>query len=212
MFLRKHHNFLNRIYLTNLKEVMKKSMSNSYNIKTETTRNSTSCLCPTNKMKNMACSFEVLPSPVKSPSDKKEYKVIKLQNGLVACLIADTAPLECDDFSSSEEESGSDTEGSELEVESESSDMDIAKHDSETDDAPMKKVPEVEQKMAAAALCVGVGSFSDPKDIPGLAHFLEHMVFMGSEKYPGENDFDSFIKVHCDLHVPGQYILDWYSI
>lgn len=27
---------------------------------------------------------------------------------------------------------------------------------------------------AAAALCVGIGSFSDPDDIPGFAHFLEH--------------------------------------
>lgn len=27
---------------------------------------------------------------------------------------------------------------------------------------------------AAAALCIGVGSFSDPDDLPGLAHFLEH--------------------------------------
>lgn len=27
---------------------------------------------------------------------------------------------------------------------------------------------------SAAALCVGVGSFSDPGDLPGLAHFLEH--------------------------------------
>ncbi|CAH2005923.1 unnamed protein product [Acanthoscelides obtectus] len=48
--------------------------------------------------------------------------------------------------------------------------------------------------MAAAGLCIGVGSFSDPKDVPGMAHFLEHMVFMGSEKFPSENDFDSFIK------------------
>jgi predicted Zn-dependent peptidase len=40
-----------------------------------------------------------------------------------------------------------------------------------------------------------VGSFSDPKNIPGMAHFLEHMVFMGSEKFPQENDFDSFISV-----------------
>lgn len=36
---------------------------------------------------------------------------------------------------------------------------------------------------AACGLSVGVGSFSDPPEIPGLAHFLEHMVFMGSEKY-----------------------------
>lgn len=49
--------------------------------------------------------------------------------------------------------------------------------------------------MAACSLTIGVGSFSDPEDIPGLAHFLEHMVFMGSEKYPQENGFDEFIKV-----------------
>lgn len=36
---------------------------------------------------------------------------------------------------------------------------------------------------AACGLTVGVGSFSDPPEIPGLAHFLEHMIFMGSEKY-----------------------------
>uniref|UniRef100_A0A672ZPU6 Nardilysin a (N-arginine dibasic convertase) n=1 Tax=Sphaeramia orbicularis TaxID=375764 RepID=A0A672ZPU6_9TELE len=33
-------------------------------------------------------------------------------------------------------------------------------------------------------------------DLPGLAHFLEHMVFMGSEKYPSENGFDAFLKKH----------------
>uniref|UniRef100_A0A8C1PI98 Nardilysin a (N-arginine dibasic convertase) n=1 Tax=Cyprinus carpio TaxID=7962 RepID=A0A8C1PI98_CYPCA len=49
---------------------------------------------------------------------------------------------------------------------------------------------------SAAALCIGVGSFSDPNDLPGLAHFLEHMVFMGSEKYPSENGFDAFLKKH----------------
>jgi len=31
---------------------------------------------------------------------------------------------------------------------------------------------------------VGVGSFSDPPEVPGLAYFLQRMVFMGSEKYP----------------------------
>uniref|UniRef100_A0A803T5H3 Nardilysin convertase n=1 Tax=Anolis carolinensis TaxID=28377 RepID=A0A803T5H3_ANOCA len=33
-------------------------------------------------------------------------------------------------------------------------------------------------------------------DLPGLAHFLEHMVFMGSKKYPDENGFDTFLKKH----------------
>jgi insulysin len=35
---------------------------------------------------------------------------------------------------------------------------------------------------AAAALDVSIGSLADPKDAPGIAHFLEHMLFMGSSK------------------------------
>lgn len=49
--------------------------------------------------------------------------------------------------------------------------------------------------LSAVALAVDVGSFSDPPDVQGLAHFLEHMIFMGSEKYPKENEFDSYIMV-----------------
>ncbi|KAJ2156249.1 metalloprotease [Coemansia sp. RSA 552] len=46
---------------------------------------------------------------------------------------------------------------------------------------------------AAAALSVNVGSFSEPPEFQGLAHFLEHMLFMGSEKYPNEDDYSSFL-------------------
>ncbi len=35
---------------------------------------------------------------------------------------------------------------------------------------------------ASASLDVNIGSFSDPKDMPGLAHAVEHMLFMGTEK------------------------------
>lgn len=31
---------------------------------------------------------------------------------------------------------------------------------------------------AAASLDVKIGSFSEPNEIPGLAHFLEHMLFL----------------------------------
>lgn len=53
-----------------------------------------------------------------------------------------------------------------------------------------------ETKRAAAALCVGVGHFCDPKEVPGLSHYLEHMLFMGSTKYPDENEYDAYLNKH----------------
>ncbi|CAF3856023.1 unnamed protein product [Rotaria sp. Silwood1] len=34
---------------------------------------------------------------------------------------------------------------------------------------------------AAAALDVSIGSLANPRDVPGIAHFFEHMLFIGSE-------------------------------
>lgn len=42
---------------------------------------------------------------------------------------------------------------------------------------------------AQAALCVHAGSWQDPNEYLGLAHFLEHMLFQGSRKYPGMGQF-----------------------
>jgi len=49
---------------------------------------------------------------------------------------------------------------------------------------------------ASAAMDVRVGHLSDPEEAPGLAHFLEHMLFMGTKKYPDENDYDSYLSTH----------------
>jgi insulysin len=49
---------------------------------------------------------------------------------------------------------------------------------------------------AAAALDVHVGHFSDPDNIPGMAHFCEHMLFLGTEKYPTEGALEKFLSVH----------------
>lgn len=106
---------------------------------------------------------EVLEKPLKSPSDRKDYKLFKLANGLKVLLV---------------------------------------KNDSTKDNSS-----------AAVALTVDFGSFEDPPEVQGLAHFLEHMVrkkqlislrtitflyyfkvFMGSQKYPKENEFDQYIK------------------
>lgn len=54
--------------------------------------------------------------------------------------------------------------------------------------------PDTDQ--AAAALSVGVGSLADPPNREGLAHFLEHMLFLGTEKYPSPDEYSDFISRH----------------
>lgn len=49
---------------------------------------------------------------------------------------------------------------------------------------------------SAAALDVNVGSYNDPKDLPGLAHFCEHLLFLGTEKYPKENDYNVYLSTN----------------
>ncbi len=49
---------------------------------------------------------------------------------------------------------------------------------------------------SAAALAVNVGHFDDPVDRQGMAHYLEHMLFLGTRKYPKVGEFQSFISQH----------------
>ena len=78
---------------------------------------------------------------IKSNSDKREYRFLRLANQLQVLLISDA-----------------------------------------------------EADKSAASLDVHVGCALDPKPLYGTAHFLEHMLFMGSEKYPSENEYAEFIK------------------
>jgi len=77
---------------------------------------------------------------IKSKSDKRLYKHIKLPNNIQCLLISDS-----------------------------------------------------EADKSAAALDVKIGCSLDPKPLFGTAHFLEHMLFMGTEKYPSENEYSQFI-------------------
>lgn len=226
---------------------------------------------------DMSSSFVTLPSPIKSSSNKKDYKSIKLSNGLNVLLISDTSynlikldkeesiadeqkeknsdfneaftregykkrfqrtiSVEDSDLNAKppkkqfrksferdflaqdgtilnddETPASSDLEGYKIRlrrtISVEDYDIDV-KLQKKTFRKWFQKTFEVEQeilpeddntssglKESAAALCIGAGSYSDPTDLQGLAHFLEHMVFMGSEKYPNENAFDEFIKNH----------------
>lgn len=48
----------------------------------------------------------------------------------------------------------------------------------------------------AASMAVNVGSYQDPKNQQGLAHFLEHMLLLGTQKYPNAGSYQSFISHH----------------
>ena len=48
----------------------------------------------------------------------------------------------------------------------------------------------------AASMTVAVGSMSDPEERYGMAHFLEHMLFLGTEKYPEEGSYQKFVSIH----------------
>ena len=52
---------------------------------------------------------------------------------------------------------------------------------------------ENEEMPCAASMVVGAGFYHEPRGIPGLAHFCEHLLFMGSDKYPEENTFEQFV-------------------
>ena len=51
-----------------------------------------------------------------------------------------------------------------------------------------------------SALVVPVGSLQDPVEHQGLAHFLEHMTLMGSQKYPQPDSLAEFLKMHGGSH------------
>ena len=58
--------------------------------------------------------------------------------------------------------------------------------------------PAVEK--SAAALSVGVGLMFDPMDYQGMAHYLEHMLFMGTEAYPEVDAYMNYINQNGGSH------------
>ncbi|WP_348815282.1 insulinase family protein [Halomonas sp. H10-59] len=86
-------------------------------------------------------------TPIVSPHDDRDYRVLTLDNGLDVLLVSD---------------------------------------------------PEADK--AAASLNVSVGSAQDPDDLQGLAHLLEHMLFLGTEAYPEPDAYQGYISRHGGRH------------
>jgi insulysin len=73
-------------------------------------------------------------------------------------------------------------------------------------------ISDMDADKSAGAMNVNIGSLSDPDDFPGLAHFCEHMLFMGTEKYPKEDEYSEFLNnnsgsynAYTDLDVTNYY-------
>lgn len=166
-------------------------------------------------------AMEIGPTVISSPADHRVYRAITLPNGLRALLIHDPQIVldggenvangaaghhgelkedpaymsgsDGDESESGSEPSGSDSgseDGSESGSEGSEDEQHVRPH------KPRSAHPAGGVKKAAAALSVGVGHYSDPDSLQGLSHYLEHMLFMGSEKYPNENEYDAFLTAH----------------
>lgn len=132
-------------------------------------------------------------NPTRSFVDRKLYRQILLPNGMRCVLIQSTDDMQSFDpvmgFHEDEEIPEEEYKEDEKEIEDTSEDEDGDNDDEGDDDkGSLRK--------AAATILVGAGSMYDPESCQGLAHFLEHLLFMGSEKYPGENEYDTFVSSH----------------
>jgi insulysin len=61
-------------------------------------------------------------------------------------------------------------------------------------------VSDPEIKESSASLAVETGMFDDLPEHEGIAHFCEHMLFLGTEKYPEEKEYHTFIADHGGKH------------
>ncbi|MCO4784769.1 MAG: insulinase family protein [Marinomonas atlantica] len=61
-------------------------------------------------------------------------------------------------------------------------------------------VSDPQAERPAASLAIKSGSYNDPDKHLGLAHLLEHMLFLGTEKYPEAGAYQEFIRKHGGTH------------
>jgi nardilysin len=134
---------------------------------------------------------------VRSKTDEKNYRLLWLENGLEVLLVTDHHHTNAESISEdgdeeiSEDEVDEDGDGSVFSEELESGMGESSKEGSHGDKRRGFGG-------CAVAMAVGVGSFHEMpgKEPHGLAHLLEHMLFMGSDKHPTENAYDDYLSRH----------------
>jgi nardilysin len=134
---------------------------------------------------------------VRAKTDEKGYRLFFLQNGLEVLLVTDRRKTESAEEAMDEEEDAENDEDAsdEEHVPGENGSIMSEEPESAADDHEDKRKG---FGGCAVAMAVGVGSFHEKfgSEPHGLAHLLEHMLFMGSEKYPTENAYDDYLSMH----------------
>lgn len=124
----------------------------------------------------------------KSESDQKKYKLLTLANELQVLLISTKDVPRCaddashrgdhDDDDDDDDDGSSDDDGDESGEDDDDESMDEGDESYDEEDGDDEH--SAPSRRAGACLTVGVGSYAEPTNLPGLAHYLEHMVFMGT--------------------------------
>lgn len=122
----------------------------------------------------------------KGLSNKKNYLFHKLKNGM-KCLLISQPDNECKKITNNKSEFVPKSVPNTDENDDDESLTDDSCSGEEEDELQR------ESDSFAMSLCVHIGSFSDPVQAQGLAHLLEHMISMGSKRYPADNHFDKFL-------------------
>ncbi|KAK6058040.1 peptidase, M16 family [Cooperia oncophora] len=119
---------------------------------------------------------------VKSPSDQREYRGLELTNGLRVLLVSDPT------------------------TDKSAAAMDVNYRGLElTNGLRVLLVSDPTTDKSAAAMDVNEVSWIRGS-CQGLAHFCEHMLFLGTDKYPKENEFFSFISDNGGFRNAGTYL------
>ena len=75
------------------------------------------------------------------------------------------------------------------------------------------RVPEGQSSKSAVSVAVNAGSMHEPDKFGGLAHFVEHCVFLGNAKYPTRNSLDKLLSkyngysnAHTEMEYTAYYL------
>lgn len=56
--------------------------------------------------------------------------------------------------------------------------------------------PQTQLGISSVVISIGTGSANETKNFNGLAHLLEHVIFLGSKEFPEQEAFSQFVSAH----------------